>query len=217
VSTTADRYWRIAGHRAGYVRGPVEAVPADWRTGRPPRGPWARHVTAALDGATTVLDVGAGDRAWEALLPAMGVDAAYASADPDTLHEHDHADFLAVTATVDAVLLLDVLEHLDLDTGLAFLDHAARVLSPGGALVCSTPNPAHPTSFQASDVTHVRPWPAHDLRGALLAAGFTDVVVHRLQHAAPGRRWMLAVNRFTARALGVDPADHLLAVARAPR
>lgn len=216
MSGTADRYWRIVAHRTAYRRPRVELVPAGWRDARPPRGPWATHVAAALHGARSVLDVGAGDREWQRLLAAMGVQTSYESADPDREHEHEHADFLAVAGTYDAVLLLDVLEHLDLATGLAFLDHAAAVVAPGGALVVSTPNPGHPTSFQASDVTHVRPWPAHDLRGALLEAGFRAVQVHRLQHAAPGRAWMCAVNRVAARALGVDPADHLLVVARRP-
>lgn len=214
MSAATDRYWRIVGHRAGYRRPRVEVVPAGWRDETPPRGPWATHIGAALRGAGRVLDVGAGDRAWAALLPAIGVPAAYESADPDPLHPHEHADFLAVRGAYDAVLLLDVLEHLDLETGLAFLEHAATVLAPGGVVVVSTPNPAHPTSFQASDVTHVRPWPAADLRGALLESGFADVAVHRLQHAAPGRSWMCAVNRAAARLLGVDPADHLLVVAR---
>lgn len=214
MTPTTDRYWRIVGHRAGYRRPRVEVVPPDWRTAAPPAGPWARHVRAALDGAGRVLDVGAGDREWARLLRGIGVSATYESCDPELDHPHEHSDFLAVEDAYDAVLLLDVLEHLDLATGLAFLDHAARVVPTGGALVVSTPNPAHPTSFQASDVTHVRPWPVHDLRGALLEAGFRGVEVHRLQHAVAGRQWMCRVNRLAARALGVDPADHLLVTAR---
>lgn len=216
MSSPPAGYWRLVGHRAGYRRPRVEVVPPDWRAGRPPRGPWAEHVATALAGAGRVLDVGAGDRDWARLLTAIGVTAAYESCDPDLDHAHEHADFLAVEGAYDAVLLLDVLEHLDLTTGLAYLAHAATVVAPGGAVVVSTPNPAHPTSFQASDVTHVRPWPAHDLRGALLESGFRGVEVHRFQHAVAGRAWMCRVNRVAARALGVDPADHLLLTARRP-
>jgi hypothetical protein len=214
VSAATPPYWRIVAHRAGYARGPVEVVPPDWRRLDPPRGPWAEHLRAALAGAGSVLDVGAGDRAFQAILERLGVGARYVSVDPEPVHEHEHADLLAVEGPVDAILMLDVLEHVDLDTGLRFLAHAAGLLPAGGALVVSTPNPAHPTSFQASDVTHVRPWPAADLRGALLESGFTDVLVHRLQHAVAGRRWITPVNRLVARALGVDPADHLLVTAR---
>jgi hypothetical protein len=209
------RYWEIVGHRAAYARPPVETSRAAWRQDEPPSGPWATHVAAALHGAGSVLDVGAGDRAWEDLLGRMGVGAAYRSCDTETRHVHDETDFLAVRDPVDAVLLLDVLEHLDADTGIAFVEHASTRLTAGGVLLLSTPNPAHPTSFQASDFTHVRPWPAADLRGLCLAVGFTHVEVHRIQHVVSrAHAARVPLQRLLSRLLGVDPADHLLVVAR---
>lgn len=217
ASPVERRYWEIVGHRASYARGPVETSAAAWRQDEPPSGPWAAHVAAALRSCGSVLDVGAGDRAWEALLRRAGVTAAYRSCDTETAHEHDERDFLAVREPVDAILMLDLLEHLDADTGVAFVEHAAQRLAPGGVLVLSTPNPAHPTSYQASDFTHVRPWPAADLRGLCLAVGLTDVAVHRIQHVVSrSHAARLPLQRLVARLLGVDPADHLLVVARRP-
>lgn len=186
-----------------------------WRDREPPDGPWAEHVAAALSGATDVLDVGAGDRAWQGILTRLGVGAAYASCDVERRHRHEHDDLFAVpAASYDAVLLLEVLEHLDAQTGADFLSHAHDVLRPGGVLVASTPNPAHPTSFQASDVTHIRPWPAHDLQSVLRLVGFAEVDVHRLLHVEARRRRLVPVQKLLARLIGVDPADHLLVVAR---
>lgn len=216
-SPVERRYWEIVGHRASYARPPVEASAAAWRQDEPPSGPWAAHVAAALRPCGSVLDVGAGDRAWEGLLARMGVGAAYRSCDTETTHAHEERDFLASGDEVDAILMLDLLEHLDADTGVAFVEHAARRLAPGGVLVLSTPNPAHPTSYQASDFTHVRPWPAADLRGLCLAVGLTDVGVHRIQHVVSrAHAARVPVQRLLARLLGVDPADHLLVVARRP-
>ncbi len=216
-SPVERRYWEIVGHRASYARPRVETSAAAWRRDEPPSGPWATHVAAALRSSRTILDVGAGDRAWEGLLRRMGVTAAYRSCDTETAHVHEEREFLAVREPVDAVLMLDLLEHLDADTGVAFVEHACGLLGPGGVLLLSTPNPAHPTSYQASDFTHVRPWPAADLRGLCVGVGFDRVDVHRIQHVVSRAHAARApLQRALARVLGVDPADHLLVVARRP-
>lgn len=186
-----------------------------WRDAPSPSGPWADAVRDALRGASSVLDVGAGDRAWQDVLRRLGLGhAAYASLDVETRHAHEHRSLDEVDASsYDAALVLEVLEHLDAQTGVDLLEDVARVLRPGGALVVSTPNPAHPTSFQASDLTHVRPWPAHDLHGVLGLVGFERVVVHRLLHVEARRRPLVPAQKAVARLIGVDPADHLLVTA----
>ncbi len=208
-----DVYWPMLELREQAPRPRSEVVVMGWRERTPPSGPWARHVARHLAGASRVLDVGAGDRAWQGLLERLGVTASYESCDPERRHAHEHDDFLAISGRYDAVLMLDLLEHLPLEQGLRFIAHAAEVVEPGGVLVVSTPNPAHPTSLQATDVTHVRAWPAHDLYGLLTLAGF-EVEVHRLLHCAAARRGLVPAQKALARILGVDPADHLLVFAR---
>lgn len=186
-----------------------------WRDAPAPRGPWASVVGDALAGATSVLDVGAGDRAWQDVLRRLGLgDVAYASLDVEPRHAHEHRSLDEVAdGSFDAALVLELLEHLDAQAGVDVLSGVARVLRPGGAIVVSTPNPGHPTSLQASDVTHVRPWPAHDLHGVLRLVGFEDVVVHRLLHVEARRRPLVGLQKAVARLIGVDPADHLLVTA----
>ncbi len=73
----------------------------------------------------------------------------------------------------DAVLLLDVLEHLD-DDGAA-LAQARSVLAPGGVVVATVP--AHPWLFGDHDRQHRhrRRYTAATLRAALARGGFSRV------------------------------------------
>ena len=72
-------------------------------------------------------------------------------------------------AWADAVLLLDVLEHLEDD--VAALRGARRPLRPGGVMVITVP--AYPWLWSGHDVAlgHRRRYTARTLRGALVGAG----------------------------------------------
>ena len=86
------------------------------------------------------------------------------------------------TATVDAVVALDVFEHVAADAR-AFAE-AARVLKPGGLLVLSVP--AFQSLWSAHDVAlmHKRRYRLPQVRRSLLAAG---LVVERASYAL----WLL--------------------------
>jgi SAM-dependent methyltransferase len=74
--------------------------------------------------------------------------------------------------TFDALVLLDVLEHVADDRGF-LADLAARRLRPGGLLLASVP--AHRALYTQHDVAlgHYRRYSAHELRGVVIAAGLT--------------------------------------------
>jgi SAM-dependent methyltransferase len=83
---------------------------------------------------------------------------------------------------VDAVVSLQVVEHL-WDQGL-FLRECRRVLTPGGALLLSTPNrltfsPGRDTPLNPF---HTRELSTTELAALLVEAGFVDVVVLGLHH-----------------------------------
>jgi SAM-dependent methyltransferase len=85
-------------------------------------------------------------------------------------------------SVVDTVVSLQVLEHL-WDQGL-FLRECRRVLTPGGALLLSTPNritfsPGRDTPLNPF---HTREVSAAELAELLVEAGFVDVVVLGLHH-----------------------------------
>jgi len=77
------------------------------------------------------------------------------------------------TGSADAVLLLDVIEHVDDD--VAALGAARRLLRPGGLLLVTVP--AHPWLWSAHDVAlgHRRRYTARGLRRTVEAAGLRVV------------------------------------------
>jgi SAM-dependent methyltransferase len=88
----------------------------------------------------------------------------------------------AASESVDAVLLFEVIEHLDRPE--AALAEIARVLKPGGKLVAIFPNDrifklARLATLRfkeaAYDPGHVRQWTPRDIRRALQDAGFDTV------------------------------------------
>ncbi len=135
----------------------------------------------------------------------------------------------------DAVLLLDVLEHLDDD--VAALTQARSVLRPGGIVVMTVP--AHPWLFGDHDRQHRhrRRYTARTLRVAISRAGFTRarlrwlfartlplMIMARLsgrrhdvvaEASSPINRLLYAFERGAAGRGGGWPGSSLLAVARA--
>ncbi len=146
-------------------------------------------VRADADGPR-VLDLGPGRGEWLALLseagvPAVGVDDSAAMVERlrgrglDVVLD-DAARHLADTAdgALDVVTAFHVVEHLDLESLLALLDHARRVLRPGGVLILETPHPANLVMGACNfylDPTHRSPVPPARLEFLAAASGFTGI------------------------------------------
>lgn len=122
-----------------------------------------------------VLDVGGGDRFAEGLCEKGAV---YRSMDVDRSRFHDYYSLDDIRESFDAVLLLDVIEHLTLEEGAELLRSCNGLLNPGGRLVVTVPNNSHPTAF-TGDCTHVTSYRYHDLGGLLLSSGFAGLEIFR--------------------------------------
>ena len=75
------------------------------------------------------------------------------------------------------LIAAQVVEHLEPDYLLAFLDEAFRVLSPGSPIALETINVASWSAFFTSyirDLTHVRPIHPDTLKFVVVASGFLD-------------------------------------------
>jgi 2-polyprenyl-3-methyl-5-hydroxy-6-metoxy-1,4-benzoquinol methylase len=196
-----------AARRAAAARfGPLFRLPVRTRI--------HREAARVLGHGASVLDVGAGDRRVRDRLAALVPDLRYASLDPDPAGGHDHASLEGAAEAYDAILLLEVLEHLPLGDGLALLRRLHERLRPGGLLVASTPNVAHPWAY-LRDATHVTPYAHDELAGVLALAGFEVESLFRLYHAP----WLRSVLRRVLaapvhRLLGVDFAPGVGALAR---
>ena len=98
-------------------------------------------------------------------------------------------------ASLGGIIACQVVEHLQPDDLLRFIELAARRLRPGGVIVLETINPASWIAFFESyirDLTHVRPVHPDTLRYLLIANGFQQAEIvwrsptpesARLQHA----------------------------------
>lgn len=145
-----------------------------------------RELTAGLGrGPASILDAGCGtgglirrlgpaEPAWRwtgVELEPLACALARERVGADTqIHEASVTALPFADATFDAVVLSDVIYHLDDD--MAALREAHRVLRPGGILVVNAP--AHPWLWSYHDVaTHARRrYGRGELKGKLLAAGF---------------------------------------------
>ena len=78
------------------------------------------------------------------------------------------------------LIAAQVVEHLEPDYLLAFLDEAFRVLSPGSPIALETINVASWSAFFTSyirDLTHVRPIHPDTLKFVVVASGFLDAEI----------------------------------------
>ena len=102
------------------------------------------------------------------------------------------ADLPMAAASVDVLVCLQVVEHLW--ALRAFLRDCARVVRPGGLVVVSTPNrpvfsPGLARAERPANPFHVEEFDAEQLEERLTHAGFVDVQVLGLRHAARIHAW----------------------------
>lgn len=170
-------------------RGPREMIAE--RQGR--YVPLVRSIEAVANGLP-VLDVGCGRGEWLGLLRAAGVscrgiDLNHAMVETARAAGHDaivgdaiaHLESLP-EATLGAVTAFHVVEHLDHERLLAFLDACAHALAPGGGVLFETPNPENLVVGACTfhlDPTHVQPLPPGLLAFLVEAYGFDDLRVVR--------------------------------------
>ena len=157
-----------------------------------------------LAASPPVLDVGCGRGELVALLGARGVDAYGIDLDPSLVAE-GHAAGLDIRlgdvvshleglepASLGAIVSTHVVEHLELDALLRFIELAVSRLRPGGVFIAETPNPASLIVLGNSyilDPTHVRPLHPSLLAFLCETAGFRDVA---LQFYAPAEGYWLS-------------------------
>lgn len=211
-------YWRFIALKESYP-GPAATleISASWREQLPTRvSESGRLLQEALSSAKSILDVGAGNRLYQNVFRDLGITGDYYSADLDTSFDHDYRDFLKIeNRRFDAITMFELIEHMDVADGLRFMEHALTLLSPNGRLVISTPNAHHPNHVWRVEVTHVRPWPAPDLYGALRLVGFPDVVIYRqyIRLTGPKAIALEPVRKGLYRLMGLDYAQGIFAIA----
>lgn len=113
----------------------------------------------------------------------------------------------AAEASLDAVVLFDVLEHLTRDEILDAVDAIHRALKPGGRLILHVPNGASPfgTLMIYSDLTHEVAFTPESLAQLFLASGWRSIecfedrpAIHGLKSRVRAVLWRMirAILRF---------------------
>jgi hypothetical protein len=83
-------------------------------------------------------------------------------------------------------------------------------------LVIGTPNPRHAHQVWSADLTHIRPWPAHDLWSVCQVIGLEHVELYRQMLITPKRRLAAPLQIALSRVLDLDVAYGLLLFALKP-
>lgn len=174
------------------------------------------EVVDRLSPTTRVLDVGAGAQNLRRYV--TGPQQKYYALDPDPEGPVDFRtwDEIPADLAIDVAVAHQVLEHVPMQVGFDMLDRVYERLVPGGLLIASVPNAAHPNRHW-SHAFHVQVWPMGDLYGLLRSAGFEVVALKRANKFRPPwnplKRLLLAWIRELYR---MDWCDSLLIVGRKP-
>ena len=160
-----------------------------------------------------VLEIGSSDRNLEGLLTSHFEGLTYKSMDIDRHTDHDYYSLDEIDETFDAVLLFEVVEHMPFREGLPLLGKIFDLLAPGGKLVMTTPNVAHPTHYYR-DPTHVAAYSHEGIGGMLVALGFEVDAMYRIYNAPLVQKlFRKYVASILHRYLGIDFTHSLLVVA----
>jgi 2-polyprenyl-3-methyl-5-hydroxy-6-metoxy-1,4-benzoquinol methylase len=178
-----------------------------------------RVIYDAIKGARSLLDVGAGSLNFMRRVEREGFAGLYETQDIGNEFQYTYASLDEVRRTYDAVVCMDVLEHLRLADGLGLLHRLLALLNPGGVLAIQTPNAnyhRHPLSW---DMTHVHVYNPLDLWTYLTALGM-NTAVYRVVLGPPPQglraRLHARIRAWLASELYLDHCDNLMALVRKP-
>jgi hypothetical protein len=174
----------------------------------------------SVKGASSLLDVGAGDLRIKAKFRSAGYRGEYHTVDVGREHSHTYRDLAEVSRRYAAILLLDVIEHLPLSEGVAMLEGLVELLDGGGTLVVVMPNARCIRNPFALDMTHLHCYNINDLWAYLTSLGLETQgwrIVFGPPPSGPLQRVkLLAAAYVTSRVSGCDYADGIALIARKP-
>jgi 2-polyprenyl-3-methyl-5-hydroxy-6-metoxy-1,4-benzoquinol methylase len=160
-----------------------------------------------------LLDVGAGERGMGEKIAKKYDEVIYKSMDIDRRLHHDYYSLDDIDEQFDLVLLLDVIEHLELEEGVEMLQRINELLVDGGNLIINTPNIFNPNRFWL-DATHKVAYSYEELGGILLSQGFDVLEIYRTYNDSFPKYFLrLALYYPLHRILNVDFAKSILILA----
>jgi SAM-dependent methyltransferase len=137
---------------------------------------------------TMILDVGSGSAAYTGAQSRgeINIDIGKPKVVPDNFVQCDAHHLPFRTGIFDKAFFYDVIEHLD--SPLKALKEICRVISSGGAVELSTPNPLHWRNFlralRNKDILltpvpdHITTWTDAEMRNIMTRAGFSRIGIN---------------------------------------
>jgi SAM-dependent methyltransferase len=167
--------------------------------------------------AERILDFGAGDNRLKRKFLAAGFRGSYETLDFGDSEGHTYSSLSQVKGGLDAIICLEVIEHMSLNEYVDLMDEFGRLLNPGGQVVISTPNALCVVPMWSLDTGHIQQYPLPDLAADFVVRGF-DVEAYRIW-AGPWpkgirRRMRLFVMRGLCYLLSVDYAHGILVIGK---
>lgn len=162
-----------------------------------------------------ILDVGAGERGMEDKIVKKYAGVLYRSMDIDRRFPRDCYSLDDIDEKFDLALLLDVIEHLELEDGVQMLQRINELLVDGGMLIINTPNIFNPNRFWL-DATHKAAYSYEELGGILLSQGFDVMEIYRYTYNDSFLKYFLRLTLFYPlhRILNVDFAKSIMILAQ---
>jgi 2-polyprenyl-3-methyl-5-hydroxy-6-metoxy-1,4-benzoquinol methylase len=201
----------------------------------------AHHLRSLLGGRTNILDYGSGVGFLVPHLAALGLKVSATDASPEAVAATNArnkdvpnfrgattiAELLRVGQRFDAVVSVEVIEHLSDEHLESFFASLRRLLAPGGIAVITTPNEedlrAAETYCPHCDLVfhrwqHLRSWSAATLAAAVAAHGLVVERTFATDFARnPWRDPLAEAKRLVKRLVGRPVSSpHLVCIARAP-
>ncbi len=166
--------------------------------------------------ASRLLDYGAGDKRLKGKFLAAGFKGRYETLDMSAEDEHEYSSISQVKGQFDAILCLEVIEHMSLNDYVDLMDEFGKLLDPGGTLIIGTPNPLCVVPMWAGDPGHVQQYPLSDLAADFVVRGY-EVEAYRVRYGAWPKglpRLRFFAMRVLCYLLSVDYAQGLVVIGK---
>jgi SAM-dependent methyltransferase len=167
-----------------------------------------------LKDGESVLEIGAYDRKLGDRIKRHFPHVLYKSLDIDRSYSHDYTSMDEVKEEFNMVLLFELIEHLDRETGRKMVTRIFKILKPGGRVILTTPNIYTPGQYW-KDVSHLTPYHYGELGGLFLNQQFESIDLFRYFNA-PFLQYVMKVYLFSPvfRFLGIDFTKSILLMAK---
>lgn len=166
--------------------------------------------------AARLLDFGAGDKRLKGKFLAAGFKGRYETLDLSGEDAHEYSSITQVKGGFDAILCLEVIEHMPLNDYVDLMDEFGQLLNPSGVLVIGTPNPLCVVPMWAGDPGHIQQFPIADLAADFVVRGY-KVQAFRIRYGAwpKGLAWMrFLIMRILCYFLSVDYAHGIVVIGK---